>query len=132
MFLIRTAFWLSLVILLLPTGEGTSPTQANATASDAIAVVGMTVQDLAQFCARNPETCSTGSDVLRTFGAKAEYGARTVYGYLAEMNGSEAALDELRPSLTATGSDTLTETDRDPNWRGPIDGIETEAGDADL
>lgn len=139
-FLIRTAFWLGLVVLLLPTDPATQTNQAEpVSAGEAIGVVGATVQDLAGFCARNPETCATGSQAIRTFGDKAEYGARMLYSYISEMNDTNEAPVDVRTVTTEAvttkavttdvvspadlrGTDTLTAEDREPAWRGSIDG----------
>ena len=123
MFLIRTAFWLSLVILLIPTGEsdsvmsGTGDSASNVSAFEAISAAQTTVSDLAGFCGRNPETCETGSAAFKLFGKKAAHGAQMVYEYIAE-----AGAEGLSPSeaLSAQDSiDTLLQEDRDIPWQGP-------------
>lgn len=129
-FLIRTAFWLGLVVMLLPTDPESQTNQIDpVSAGEAIGVVGATVQDLAGFCARNPETCATGGQAIRTFGEKAEYGARMLYSYISEMNETSPAPVDVRAVTTEViqpadlrGSDTLTSEDREPAWRGAING----------
>ncbi len=90
MFILRTAFWLSLVIVLLPAGGEEGNSTANVVgATEAISVAQSTVGDLSQFCARNPETCVTGNQVVSSFGQKARYGAEIVYKYLDEKFGAQ-------------------------------------------
>ncbi len=119
MFLIRTAFWLSLVILFIPTGESAVPGDEQASdttqvsAFEAIAAAQSTVSDFAGFCDRNPQTCETGSDALKVFGQKAQYGARKLYEYIAEANAERNA------ASARDGIDTLLEQDRDVPWQGP-------------
>ncbi len=89
MFILRTAFWLSLVIVLLPAGTEKNDSTANlVSAKEAISVAQSTVGDLSQFCARNPDTCVTGNLVVSSFGQKARYGAEIVYKYLDEKFGA--------------------------------------------
>lgn len=129
-FLIRTAFWLGLVVMLLPTGPENQTDQIEpVSAGEAIGVIGATVHDLAGFCGRNPGTCATGSQAIRTFGEKAEYGARMLYSYLSELNEGGAEPVDVRAVTTDTiqpadpgGSDTLTAEDREPAWRGSVNG----------
>lgn len=115
-FLLRTAFWIGLVILLLPidTGPeddgpvGVSPWQALSAAQS-------TVSDISSFCTRNPDACETGGEALRTFGAKARESARLVYEYLDEG----AAPDTQEGALTTGSTGTLTADDLAPQWVGP-------------
>lgn len=75
-FLIRSAFWLSLVLLLIPFGgngeETVGPVEAFVAARGA-------VQDMAGMCERRPEVCQTGRSALNTIGIRAREGARLAY-----------------------------------------------------
>lgn len=84
MFLLRTVFWLSVVILLLPAAkEDQTVSNANKVSMNkAVTAATSTVSDMAGFCDRNPEVCSTGKEALHTFGLKAKYGATLVYGWI--------------------------------------------------
>lgn len=86
MFIIRTAFWLSVVVLLLPIGgenqqspSGEPVEQTNLSAGDAINAAIATVGDVAGLCQREPEVCDAGSAVWQTFQMKARYGAEMLY-----------------------------------------------------
>ena len=68
MTLIRTAFWLSLVVLLLPT-DAQQQEKLYKTASDA-------ASQAATFCDRNGKICSKGSEYWGTFQRKLEFGSR--------------------------------------------------------
>lgn len=114
MFLIRTAFWLSIVVLLIPIGDAQradGDAGADLSTSEAITAARSTVSDLAGFCARNPETCETGSEALEVFTQKAQHGAKMLYEYLAELD-----LGDDRTAIT--GTDTLNASDRDIPWQG--------------
>ena len=60
-FLIRTAFWLSIVIMLLPTPQSMKAPESNVGATQAISAASATVSDVRQFCARQPDACEVGS-----------------------------------------------------------------------
>ncbi|TCT04160.1 hypothetical protein EDC22_11636 [Tepidamorphus gemmatus] len=118
MFLIRTAFWLTLVILLIPVSghDGSSGEAAGPEISpvDAFEAARHTVSDLAGFCDRNPDTCRTGSAVVRVLGQKAQAGALMVYEYLAEASEDGSGRQDVRHAV-----DTLSLEDRHVPWRGP-------------
>lgn len=74
MFLIRMAFWFSLVLLLMPldpagSSSGVSPLQAFFAAQEAI-------NDAAGICERKPDVCETGKAAMQTIGVRAREGAR--------------------------------------------------------
>ncbi len=90
MFLVRTAFWLSVVIVLLPAGSEEEHTGVKAVgAAEALSAAQTTFDDFSGFCQRNENACKTGSVALSAFGQKARYGARMVYEYLDDKFGDE-------------------------------------------
>jgi hypothetical protein len=70
MSLIRLAFWLGLLVLLLPTDA-----QQQARFSH---FAGSAMERVSGFCDRNGRTCAAGSEVWATFLRKAEFGVRLV------------------------------------------------------
>ena len=70
MFLFRSAFWLLILVLLVPTGED----QQNKIYGTAQAAM----NDVMTFCDRNPQTCATGQDAFTVLVQKAQYGAQMV------------------------------------------------------
>ena len=74
MFLIRSAFWLLILVLLLPTDKD----QQNKIYGTAEA----TVNDVRGFCDRNPQTCATGQDAFEVLVQKAQYGAQMLMGFV--------------------------------------------------
>jgi Family of unknown function (DUF5330) len=121
-FLIRVAFWLSIVIMLLPTSQSkVAPQAPEVKAGEALSAAGAAVADMRGFCARQPEACAVGSQAAAAFGHKAQAGARMIYDYLTEEAAGSAgktAATAGRPSEKAS-QDTLTPADRAPAWRGP-------------
>ncbi|SHL63059.1 DUF5330 domain-containing protein [Roseibium suaedae] len=82
-FLLRTAFWLTLVLALIPIGSGGSDSETKSI--DPVAAyfaAQAAVSDLSGFCGRNPAACETGSEAISAIGARARDGARIVYEYL--------------------------------------------------
>lgn len=87
-FLIRIAFWFSLVLLLLPLdlgskdaeGNSVSPLQAFLAARDAVG-------DVAGICERQPGVCETGISAMHTIGVRAREGARIAYELLDQKFG---------------------------------------------
>ncbi len=129
MFFVKTAFWIFLIILLLPSNGQEK--------FEFYAVAERTVADIGGFCTRNPDVCEKTSgmvegvlqklrttaemieDVLRDSGIAAprreQASDRPVY---PERHGQ---LDG-DPNMTATSSmpgDTLTSEDLRPAWQGP-------------
>lgn len=114
MFFIRAAFWLTLVIALIPVrgadlGEGQRPVSAGETAG----MIRAAAQDISGFCERNSSACDTGRQLASQMGAKAREGARLAYTWLDERYGQNGpavaeADDKPRPSLDtlSTGSTT--------------------------
>ena len=140
MFLIRTSFWLLVLILLLPTDEN-QQNEIYGTAQTAM-------NDVATFCDRNPETCAKGQDAFELLVQKAQYGAKVVMNL---VDAQTATLDSnpvpgpvpmpadnsvmpsndsvmpvpaaapLEPMTwdAAASQDTLNAQDREAAWSGP-------------
>ena len=131
-FLLRMAFWLSVVLVLLPSGGSQrtpSTPSAELGAVEAVSAASATVSDMRGFCTRQPDACAVGSQAAVAFGQRAQAGAKMVYEFISERaapreTGSVTAVKATRqvtPSAApATKSqDTLTAADLVPAWRGP-------------
>lgn len=84
MFLIRTAFWLSIAILFIPADQSEEQTERIELVStgEAIMAAQSVWSDLSAICERKPDVCETGGSALQTFSHKAKNGARILYNYL--------------------------------------------------
>lgn len=117
MFLLRTAFWLSVVIFLIPV-DHSAEQQAEAArvqpigALEAASAAQATISDMSGFCGRNPTACEIGGRVATTFMLKAQTGARMVYEFI-----DQSLADN--PVGANVDHGTLTATDLSPAWRGP-------------
>ena len=126
MFLIRVAFWLSVVVLLLPTGQSQQETPGpKIGTTEALSAAGAAVSDMRQFCSRQPDACTAGSQAAVAFGQKAQASAKMIYNFLTEKVGRDETGSVAKPAaadsdpVTKTGQNTLTPADRSPAWRGP-------------
>lgn len=106
MFLLRTAFWLSVVVILLPGDPETGEDAPRVSAFQALSAAQSAAHDLSQFCDRNPDVCETGGAAFTVFSEKVRYSARQLYGYFS---------DDQASGEPARG--TLTPDDAEPEWR---------------
>lgn len=119
-FLLRMAFWLGLVLVLLPFGSTQrSPVPNKVSASEAISAASATVGDLRGFCSRQPEACNVGSQVAAAIGYRAEAGAKMLYDALSEAMAPRETGSVASGANARTSQDTLTKADLAPAWRGP-------------
>ena len=85
MFLVRIAFWLTLVIAFIPVNaEDLRDGQRAVSTGETLLAAQALVADLAGFCERNPATCGTGRELFSQLGAKAKTGARYLYRYMED------------------------------------------------
>jgi hypothetical protein len=131
-FLLRMAFWLGLVLVLLPSGSSEQAPASQVGATDAISAASATVGDLRQFCSRQPDACTVGSHVATELGYKAQAGAKMLYDFLTERMASKDAGSAAgnagshaakavtdKTSIESAAQNTLTPADMVPAWRGP-------------
>ncbi len=99
MYIIRTAFWLSAIILLLPAGNETlteqedRPDNTSVSATETIGAAVSAVGDIADLCNRQPAICETGSAAWQVFQSKARYGVSVLYDWAQGEDSSPDALD---------------------------------------
>jgi hypothetical protein len=123
-FLLRVAFWLSLVLILLPSG-GSQPVPASqVSAGEAFSAARATVTDVQQFCERQREVCNVGSQAAVTLGQRAQAGAKMIYEFLHERfhaneSGSERTTGSVPLRAPKPSQNTLRPGDLSPAWRGP-------------
>jgi hypothetical protein len=126
-FLLRVAFWLSVVVMVLPTGTAQkTDTSVQIGAADALGAAAAAISDMRQFCSRQPEACSVGSQAAYAFGQKAQASAKMVYEFFADKAAKESGASAAPASASAAAANdhaaqgTLTASDRAPPWRGPV------------
>jgi hypothetical protein len=141
-FLLRMAFWLGLVLVLLPrekTPESEKLPQISV--GEAVQAATAAVSDMSQFCKRQPAACEVGGQAATVIGVRAEEGARKIYHgitdkkssdtdkapdkttdknsakKLPDHTGSIGSVDD-DPADAAFARDTLTQDDLALEWRG--------------
>jgi hypothetical protein len=133
-FLLRMAFWLTLVLALLPTGSTQPQARANAPqidATDAAVAAGAAVSDMSGFCERQPEACKVGSQAAVVIGQRAQAGATMVYDFINERmarsetgfvpEGKVVPVSMSRQPPAHPGSQsTLKPADLEPAWQGSM------------
>jgi hypothetical protein len=143
-FLLRMAFWLGLVLVLLPrdkTPESDKPPEVSV--SDAVQAATAAVSDMSQFCKRQPQACEVGGKAASVIGVRAEEGARKIYRSITDKKadddkkpeadkkvdgkkspdhtGSIGVADNDDPALLGMAPrDTLTADDLSAYWHLPL------------
>lgn len=124
-FLLRTAFWLTLVLVLIPLGsEQENTTVENVDPVSAFLAAQATVSDIGGFCGRNPQACETGGNALTAIGSRARDGARIVYEFLDTQiaDGSDGA-----PLVTGSTGSVAGTIDRtagnDVAWQPDLNNV---------
>jgi len=120
MFLVRSAFWIAIIILLIPS-DPAKQAQMYQTASYA-------VHRAVTFCDRNGAVCDSAQGYWGVFKEKAAVGARMLGDLINERVVGPAAAPAADPAPRRPGtpsleraqpaSDTLRPTDRALEWRG--------------
>ena len=135
-FLLRMAFWLGLVLVLLPrekTPDSDKLPQVGA--SEAVSAATAAVSDMGQFCKRQPQACEVGGHAATVIGQRAQDGARKLYQIITDKKSdnknSDSKNTDNKKAPDHTGSigggdsasasqaprDTLTPDDLVAEWR---------------
>jgi len=123
-FLLRMAFWLGLVLVLLPREKSPeSEKLPQVGASEAVSAATAAVSDMSQFCKRQPAACEVGGQAATVLGQRAQDGARKLYRIITDKHapdhtGSIDGLEDTDASLADAPRDTLTPNDLQAEWRG--------------
>ncbi len=106
MFVLRSLFWLTALVLLLPpSADGKPSPRINLLHAAYSARV--LAQDVTGVCERNPEACAASRQALSVLTRKLETGAGIVAAGLAAGHGV---------SDTRVNRGTLTSSDLEPDW----------------
>jgi Family of unknown function (DUF5330) len=131
-FLLRLVFWVGLVLVLLPRDKAPDTDKApQINASEAISAATAAVNDMSQFCKRQPAACEVGGQAATVIGVRAQDGARKLYQTITDKKAPDA--DKKSPDHTgsigpvddadavtanAAPRDTLTPDDLVAEWHG--------------
>jgi hypothetical protein len=119
-FLLRMAFWLGLVLVLLPrdkTPESEKAPQIGAT--EAVQAATAAVSDMTQFCKRQPAACEVGGQAATVIGQRAQDGARKLYQIITDKRSPDhtSSIGDPLPAEVAA-RDTLKADDLLEEWHG--------------
>lgn len=118
-FLLRLAFAICLVLLILPLGlKGQDGREVSV--FETFGAVQALVADLRGFCDRQPQACAVGGQMATHLVEKAQVGAKWLYESIGHAPASDGKPDAPRPAGSAAGS--LTPEDLAPVWGGGENG----------
>jgi hypothetical protein len=121
-FLIRIAFWMSIVLILLPSAGSQAPAPGpQVSATEAVSAATAAVSDVRQFCTRQPDVCTVGGQAAVALGHRAQAGAKMLYEFLHDRLGPDetGSVGKPAPVARTPSKDTLKPSDLAPAWRGP-------------
>jgi hypothetical protein len=132
LFLLRMAFWLGLVLVLLPRDKTTeSEKLPQIGVSEAVQAATAAVTDMSQFCKRQPAACEVGGQAATVIGVRAQDGARKLYQTITDKKAPDADKkspdhtgsighvdDDYPETANAAPRDTLTPNDLAAEWHG--------------
>ncbi len=121
-FLMRMAFWLCVVCVLLPSGTKSASPDAQIDATQAVTLASAAVSDMRGFCERQPDACVTGGRVAVALGHKAEAGARTLYDFVVKLRDKSASTEKANKPVPGSEASqgTLSPADITPAWHAPV------------
>jgi hypothetical protein len=105
-FLLRMAFWLGLVLVLLPrdkTPESEKLPQISV--GDAVQAATAAVSDMSQFCKRQPQACEVGGQAATVIGVRAQDGARKIYRSVTDKKPDENKPDDKKSEVDKKSPD---------------------------
>jgi hypothetical protein len=106
MFILRSIFWLSTVVLLLPPSQDGHEPAPRVNLLHTAYAARILLQDVTGVCERNPEACAASRQALVLLTRKLETGAGIVASGINAGQGGEPIVDH----------GTLTEADLAPQW----------------
>lgn len=113
-FMIKGAFWFSLVLMALPflsqqSENDASETTAQLDVGDSLSAALTALADIRRICERQPEVCETGGQTFAALGARARDGALIAYEFLDSRFSDTDA-----PTDTAAGNAEVLTGPADP------------------
>ncbi len=82
--LLRMAFWIGVVIVLLPRAPQQTAPAPSVGVVDALSAATAALSDMSKFCARQPDACAAVSQLIVQFGHATEADAKKIHEMLNE------------------------------------------------
>lgn len=106
MFLLRLAFWVTLICLLLPA--------SNEDSRRLISSAGQAVADMRGFCQRNPQTCEDMRVTMTALLTRFRSGAETLQAWLAQQGSEGEDRADAAPGLESRSAVAAGHPDSSP------------------
>lgn len=110
-FIIRSVFWLSLVLLLIPFGGTSEDGKTMVNPLQAMFAAKGAIEDISGMCERKPDVCAVGRAAVHTIGVRAREGARLAYQALDAAGSDDpdaAERDQVADMIAQAGERELT------------------------
>lgn len=105
-FLIKGAFWFSLVLVMLPIFDTDATNRLSqekgVELTDALGAAAGVISYATDLCAEKPEVCAKSAETFTTLGTRAREGARVAYTYLDTQFTDETEAKKADAVLTGT------------------------------
>lgn len=110
-FLIKTAFWFTVVLVMLPFFDGDAndklSNQPQVQAGQAISAASGAIAYASKICADRPDVCENGIQTISALGSRAREGALVAYKLLDQKFGAGAQAEATKVAVEKTASITL-------------------------
>ncbi len=101
--LIRTIFWFSLVVMLIPVNPADlDADQRPVSTLETVGLAQSLYRDASGFCARNPQSCETGQELLSQFAVKAKTGLAWVTEQVDALQTANAPASQTDATTTSS------------------------------
>ncbi|MFM2278369.1 MAG: hypothetical protein RLZZ444_600 [Pseudomonadota bacterium] len=111
-FLIRAAFWFSLVLVMLPIFDKEAASrleqEKGVELTDALGAAAGAISYVSDLCAEKPDVCVKGAETVSGLGSRAREGARIAYTYLDTQfseDKAQAPTDDVTTGTVVAGQD---------------------------
>jgi len=135
MFLLRTAFWATVALALVPSfapKQASTVPVVDAGAVNAMSAASATFADLSGLCLRRPDACTAGTQAVTAFGQRIRAGTTILYELVSDRFGktertavrssgsaANAGAAGASNEVAKSSQHTLTAGDMSPTWQGP-------------
>jgi hypothetical protein len=123
-FLIKGAFWFSLVLVMLPIFDQDATDRLSqekgVELTDALGAAAGVISYATDLCSEKPDVCVKGAETFTTLGTRAREGARVAYTYLDTQFADDTAAKTADAVLTGTVASKADATNEIRNIPIPV------------
>ncbi len=118
MFILKSIFWLALVVLMLPAASDGKTPPPRVSLLETVSATRALVADLAGLCARNEAACAIRNETIDLIAGKIRTGAAIA----AAMVSAAREGDDISAARQGENRGSLTNEDIKPGWSARSDG----------